>query len=121
TWSTSWGAQNDIVAMGVHWQSLIVSPARLGWMNPPAVPGEAKFKWWNRLREVECAWVSNRGEADRFAYYDGPTTLRTPFNVLFDKDGVRFIPYALTAEPPAEGFGLPQPGDSPPPQAKEDV
>ena len=60
--------------VGVRWQSLIVSPKRLDWMKPAEVGDDPRFGWWKRLREVDCSWVSSRGESERFLYYDGPTT-----------------------------------------------
>jgi hypothetical protein len=62
----------DLAGIGLRWQSLIVSPTRLSWMTPPPVPPDPKFAWWQRLRQVDCAYVSSRGESDRFVYYDGP-------------------------------------------------
>jgi hypothetical protein len=38
------------------------------------VPEDEKYAWWSRLRQVQSSWVSSRGEAERFLYYDGPTT-----------------------------------------------
>lgn len=67
-----------VTGLGLRWQSLIISPQKLAWMRPPEVGADPKYQWWNRLREVPCDWVSSRGEAERFAYYDGPTFARTP-------------------------------------------
>ncbi len=67
-----WAARLEIESLGLRWQSVIVSPEKLSWMSPPTVPRDSKFDWWNRLREVPCSWVSNRGESERFLYYDGP-------------------------------------------------
>ena len=47
-------------------------------MKPAEVGGDAKFDWWRRLRAVECSWVNNGDESERFLYYDGPTMLRCP-------------------------------------------
>ena len=63
---------------GVCWQSLIVSPKRLGWMKPAEVGEGRGYAWWKGLREVDCSWVSHREESERFVYYDGPTALRCP-------------------------------------------
>ena len=71
--------------LGVHWQSLIASPSRLKWMSPPAVPSDPRFAWWTRLRDVPSDWVWNRGEADRFLYYDGPTNSFEPVAVKLDQ------------------------------------
>jgi hypothetical protein len=70
--------RDPIKSLGLRWQSVIVSPEKLSWMTPPDVPNDERFAWWNRLRQVPCAWVSNRGEAERFLYYDGPTRAPTP-------------------------------------------
>jgi hypothetical protein len=59
--------------IGVRWQSIIVSPKPLEWMKPPDVGTDPRFAWWRKLREVNCSWVSSRGESERFLYYDGPT------------------------------------------------
>lgn len=81
---------NLIVGMGLRWQSLIVNPGRLAWMVPPDVGTDPKFRWWAALRDVPCAWVSSRGEAERFVYYDGPTRARAPMTVTVDGDRVQF-------------------------------
>jgi hypothetical protein len=65
--------QLDIAGVGVRWQGLLVSPTKPAWLAPPAVPPDAKYAWWPRLRDVECSWVANAREGDRFVYYDGPT------------------------------------------------
>ena len=77
---------NQIADVGLRWQSLIVTPERCRWMRPPAVPGDERFQWWKDLRDAPCAWVSSRGEAERFLYYDGPTLAQTPLCIdLLDK------------------------------------
>jgi hypothetical protein len=67
------GGDNDFTAIGLHWQSLIVSPKQMPWMVPPHVPEDPRFAWWLRLRQVPASYVWNRGESERFLYYDGPT------------------------------------------------
>jgi len=79
--STGRGGPPAIYGVGVRWQSLIVSPARLGWMTPPSVSSDPRFGWWSRLRDVPADWVWNRGEAERFLYYDGPTESFAPLAV----------------------------------------
>src|SRR5205823_4625433 len=64
---------NALRGIGVRWQSLIVSPKKLAWMNIAEVGNNPRFGWWKRLREVDCSWISSRGESERFLYYDGPT------------------------------------------------
>ncbi|MFI5382066.1 MAG: HEAT repeat domain-containing protein, partial [Tepidisphaerales bacterium] len=73
--------RNDFIAVGLRWQSLIVSPAQLPWMWPPVVADYAKYAWWSRLRQVPCSYVSSRGESERFLYYDGPTYMKAPLVV----------------------------------------
>ena len=75
---TGFYQNNKITSLGLRWQSLIVSPEKLSWMQPPQVPGNPNYQWWSRLRDVPCSWVSSRGEADRFVYYDGPTLEPSP-------------------------------------------
>jgi len=92
----------EINALGCRWQSLIVTPQKLPWMQPPAVPADPKYAWWNRLRDVDCSWVSNRGESERFLYYDGPTVAPTISEVYIDpKQQLRFSP---NAEMPLAGL-----------------
>jgi hypothetical protein len=67
--------------IGVLWQSIIVSPKKLDWMKPADVIGDPRFSWWRRLRDVDCSWISSRGEDERFLYYDGPTHRSTPVRV----------------------------------------
>jgi hypothetical protein len=90
-----------IYRLGVHWQSVIVSPARLPWMTPPAVPAEAHFRWWERLREVPSCWVVNRGEAERFLYYDGPTRSAVPIAVALEDSGRRIRFTSVRGKPAA--------------------
>jgi hypothetical protein len=86
---------NVINALGVRWQSVIVSPQKLSWMQPAIVPSDPKFKWWTRLRDVDCSWVSSRGESERFLYYDGPTAAQTICEVYIDpQKQLRFSPNA---------------------------
>jgi hypothetical protein len=68
-------------ALGLRWQSLIVSPQQHSWMHPPQAPTDAKYQWWPALRKVPASWVCNRGESERFIYYDGPTTAPAPVTV----------------------------------------
>ncbi len=85
-------SSNQARSLGLRWQSVIVSPERQPWMVPPAMPADARFAWWERLRHVDpCAWVSSRGEAERFLYYDGPTTAAAPVAVTRDGDHLRFV------------------------------
>jgi hypothetical protein len=83
-------AQDAVLSVGLHWQSLIVSPTRLEWMDLPPVPADPKYQWWDRLRQVPCAYVSSRGESDRFLYYDGPTRAKPPVVVQSNGTSLRF-------------------------------
>jgi hypothetical protein len=86
------GNMNALLSLGLRWQSLIVSPERQAWMKPPEVPAGEKHRWWGRLRDVPAAWVSSRGESERFLYYDGPTTARAPVSVKLRGDFLAFAP-----------------------------
>ncbi len=88
----SWNTMNIMTSLGVRWQSLIVTPQKLSWMRPPDVPKTGKFNWWSRLRDVDCSWVSSRGESERFLYYDGPTLSQTFCEVYLEKEKLRFSP-----------------------------
>jgi hypothetical protein len=82
--SVTWGrlgGHDEVTSIGLRWQGLIVSPQRLDWMEPAAVPVGGQFDWWRRLRDAPCAWVSSRGESERFLYYDGPSLAPTPVAV----------------------------------------
>jgi hypothetical protein len=87
-----------IYSLGLRWQSLIIAPTQLPWMTPPTVPADAKFAWWSRLRQVPSSWLANRGEAERFLYYDGPTRSKIPMAVSLDGTQLRFA-----AEPVEKG------------------
>lgn len=67
--------------IGVLWQSIIISPKKLDWMKPAEVTADSRFAWWKRLRDVDCSWISSRGEDERFLYYDGPTHRSTSVHV----------------------------------------
>jgi hypothetical protein len=77
--TSGWNVDNEIDGIGVRWQSLIVSPQQLSWMSPPALPSDEKYAWWNALRHVPSAWISSRGESERFLYYDGPSLANDPY------------------------------------------
>jgi hypothetical protein len=99
--SGSMGAMgNELLGLGLRWQSLIVSPERLPWMKPPDVPADGKFAWWSRLRRVGSSWLSSRGEAERFLYYDGPTLARAPVTVRLQGGELGFSPQEMLPNPP---------------------
>ncbi len=70
---------NNIQSIGLNWQSLIVSPNKLEWMESPQV--EPRYEWWEKLRLVKSAWIGTCDEAERFLYYDGPTILPSPLRI----------------------------------------
>lgn len=76
----STASKNNVLGIGLVWESVIVSPKKLAWMKPPNVSGK-RHQWWSELREVESSWISANGESDRFLYYDGPTILPSPSRV----------------------------------------
>jgi hypothetical protein len=86
---------NDIDSVGLRWQSLVVSPERLAWMTPPAIPSDPKYAWWDRLRQVPTSWVSSRGESERFLYYDGPTLAKSPLDVTLAGNALHLDPRLL--------------------------
>ena len=69
--------------IGFRWQSLIVLPEKADWMSLEAI-SDSKYDWWKRLRDVPSSWICNRGEAERFLYYDGPTEKPSPVYVVVD-------------------------------------
>lgn len=77
---------SDFGGMGMLWQSLIVTPTPLAGSQLAKVSPDAKYDWWNRLRQTPCSWISSRGESERFIYYDGPTLTSPPVNMKL-KDG----------------------------------
>jgi hypothetical protein len=79
-------------SVGLRWQSLILSPQRQAWMSPPEVPDDPRFRWWLKLREVPSAWIAREGETERFLYYDGPTTARSPLVATLEGDNLALSP-----------------------------
>jgi len=69
--------------IGFRWQTLFVSPEKLDWMTLKPIT-DPKYAWWSRLRKVKTSWVSNRGESERFLYYDGPTEYPSPVVASLD-------------------------------------
>ena len=101
------GGRNEITGVGLHWQSLIVTPQPLGWMRTVPVPHDTKFAWWSRLRDVPSNWVSSGGEAERFVYYDGPTRAKSPVTVRREADSIRFHIAGFPAHWAPDGVRLP--------------
>ena len=84
----TWSGIGPLVidSIGVRWQTLFVNPQKLDWMLPPNVPTDDRYAWWSRLRRVPSCWVSSRGEAERFLYYDGPTTCPSKWIATLEAD-----------------------------------
>jgi hypothetical protein len=94
----------ELDSAGFRWQSLIVSPTKLPWMREAAVNDDPQFAWWKQLRDVQASWLSNRGETERFLYYDGPTMITSPVTFAL-RDGRLFAtaaPRPAYSEP--QGF-----------------
>jgi hypothetical protein len=91
-----------IWGLGLRWQSLIVTADLPSWASPPKVPNDPRFAWWQRLRQVPSTWVTNRGETERFLYYDGPTKSAAPVSVELDQAG-RQIRFAIRRPELARG------------------
>lgn len=85
------GPSAGISAVGLRWQSLIVSPKRESWMVLPDVTGEKQFSWWKELRDVPSSWVVNQGETERFLYYDGPTLAESPVRPVLESTALILI------------------------------
>jgi hypothetical protein len=102
--ATSFGGPAAIYDLGVRWQSLIVCPQRPPWMKPPLVPDDPKFHWWRRLRDVPSSWVCNRGEAERFVYYDGPTRAQLPVIATLGQSGRLLNFVSAPAETPEYNY-----------------
>lgn len=86
---SGWHGNATIYRLGLRWQGLIVTPDLPSWTSPPIVPRDPRFAWWQRLRQVPGSWVTNRGETERFLYYDGPTKSAVPVAVELDQSGHR--------------------------------
>jgi hypothetical protein len=69
-----------LMSLGFHYDTLLITPQQPS-LQPPNVPADSKYAWWSKLRQVPSAWVSSRGEAERFLYYDGPTLQAPRFRI----------------------------------------
>jgi len=88
-----------VTDVGFCWQSLMVFPQQLDWMDLEPIT-DKKFAWWSRLRKVDSSWVSNRGESERFLYYDGPTEYPSPVKASIDAEQLTVgIPQAFYFQP----------------------
>ena len=80
-------ASPTLSAVGLRWQSLIVTPEKLDHLQLPTVSADPKYDWWKRLRQVESSYIANKNETEKFLYYDGPTLAKSPLKFqLTDKD-----------------------------------
>jgi hypothetical protein len=79
---------NHIGGLGLHWQSLVITPAPPQPLAP--VPADPKFKWWTRLRDVPSSYITSNNETERFLYYDGPSQYPAPLSVSRAGDQLRF-------------------------------
>ena len=70
--------ENQIAALGLHWQSLIVSPEQQAWMAPSKIDDAERYGWWERLRSVGFPGSAARAKASGSWYYDGPTRASSP-------------------------------------------
>ncbi len=94
-----------IYRLGLRWQSLVVSPSFLPGDLPVTVPADPRFNWWKRLREVPSSWVTNRGETERFLYYDGPTQADAPMIARMEKSERSLVFTELALDKPAAASG----------------
>ena len=89
----------SVSALGLRWQSLIVSPEKLQWMNPPAVGDDPKFQWWNAAAASALFLLaSSRGESVRFLYYDGPTLAKGLIAATLDGNILHLKPQRLPSD-----------------------
>ncbi|HEV3342388.1 MAG TPA: HEAT repeat domain-containing protein [Pirellulales bacterium] len=102
-------ATNVVTSVGLHWQSLIVSPQLQKWMHLPDVT-EPNHDWWKRLREVPSAYVNSQGETERFLYYDGPTLLNSPVGAVLSDDELSLTDRGAVPDDDLRDFAL-RPGD----------
>jgi hypothetical protein len=76
----------------LRWQSIIVTPQKAGWMPIQKIADEESHGWWKRCRDVPCSWISSRGEAERFLFYDGPTRFPPVVNATLSGNELNIIP-----------------------------
>jgi len=76
-------ASPTLSAVGLRWQSLIVTPEKLDHLQLPTVSADPKYEWWKRLRQVESSYIANKNETEKFLYYDGPTMAQSPLKFEF--------------------------------------
>ena len=84
------GASNRLGAIGIRWNQVLAMPKKPdGWAGP-AITAPI-HQWWSDLRDVECSWVENRGEHEKFLYYDGPTNKEPAFQVSLQDNLVTIL------------------------------
>ena len=84
-----------IGAIGLRWQSLVVTPEKIAGLELPAVDSDSKYKWWKRLRDVKSSFVANKNETEKFVYYDGPTTAESPAKFEYEHPKLKCIPQRI--------------------------
>jgi hypothetical protein len=92
------GGASEILAAGVVWQNVIVTPEKQTWTKLAKIPVGSRFAWWERLRKVPSCWVSNRGESERFLYYDGPTDADSPVRATLKGNVLSFTSETIDYE-----------------------
>ena len=102
-----WGNPgNGILELGLHWQSLIVTPELPPQSTLPELAKDKKYAWWPRLRQVGSNYLTSRGETERFLYYDGPTLAKVPLQVTLNAERLNF---STPPEPLASSVGYQDP------------
>ena len=61
---------------------------------------DERYRWWSTLRDVPASYVSGRGEAERFLYYDGPTEAPPVVSARWRDGALELTPAAPLAVPP---------------------
>ena len=56
------------------------------------VSDNPKHQWWNRLRDVESSFVTNKNDTEKFVYYEGPTKSESPLKIDFERPKITFTP-----------------------------
>lgn len=88
--SSGMGAgSNQVTGMGLRWSCLVACNDQPDWVRPPDVGRDPKFQWWSELRHVPSSWIGQMGEAERFLYYDGPTSKPPPIRISPAEQGIR--------------------------------
>jgi hypothetical protein len=79
-------------ALGPQWQSLIASPDRLPWMTVGDIGTDSSSgRRWRARSKESSAWLSSQDQAERFLYYEGPTTARSPVKASLAGDTLTLV------------------------------